>query len=503
ATHYRGSEITYRNISGCTYEIIVSQYFDCSGLITTPTTPGNLTFGPAASCTILQPTALTGWTLVSDEEVTPLENSLLIAGTNCSSSSSMIQGVRRLVFSREYDFCGNTCPVTVSLAGCCRSGLVTNLVNPQNTGHEVHMDMMAFGLSNQAPEWIDPSYTLIDLGLTTFTSLSAYDSDGDSLAYEFDTIYDSPGVPANFAPGYSVSNPISSSVFLGTQSGLLSAFPSFPIGDYALAVTVEEFRNGNLIGRYSRDMTVSVITGLTGADQNFFYQTNWFGNNYPPVNGTFVDSFTIETFVGNNLSIPFEIFSLNGPPETTAITWSQNLPGGVFYNYLTNQVNDTIIGLNPVVALDWTPTAPGRYSFVLKGTDLSHYVTSQNDRTFIIDVAPLPTCSLTVDIGLDSASFCAGDTIFSQVSGGPAPYTYLWSTAETGSKIAVFVSGTYILDVTDANNCTASDTIYVEVGDACVWPGDADNDGIANNFDLLALGLSYGFTGPVRDNASL
>ncbi|OWY20666.1 T9SS C-terminal target domain-containing protein [Sphingobacteriales bacterium UPWRP_1] len=57
-------------------------------------------------------------------------------------------------------------------------------------------------------------------------------------------------------------------------------------------------------------------------------------------------------------------------------------------------------------------------------------------------------------------------------------------------------------------------TIYVMPSDSdttivtpclwgCVWPGDADNNGIANNYDVLAIGLGYDLTGPTRTDASL
>ena len=36
-----------------------------------------------------------------------------------------------------------------------------------------------------------------------------------------------------------------------------------------------------------------------------------------------------------------------------------------------------------------------------------------------------------------------------------------------------------------------------------VWPGDANYDGVANNQDLLAIGLKYGYVGSARPNASL
>ncbi len=35
-----------------------------------------------------------------------------------------------------------------------------------------------------------------------------------------------------------------------------------------------------------------------------------------------------------------------------------------------------------------------------------------------------------------------------------------------------------------------------------VWPGDANSDGIANNQDILAIGIAYGFTGVSRPNAT-
>ena len=37
----------------------------------------------------------------------------------------------------------------------------------------------------------------------------------------------------------------------------------------------------------------------------------------------------------------------------------------------------------------------------------------------------------------------------------------------------------------------------------CVWPGDANYDGIVNNADLLSIGIGYGTTGPVRPNATI
>ena len=45
-------------------------------------------------------------------------------------------------------------------------------------------------------------------------------------------------------------------------------------------------------------------------------------------------------------------------------------------------------------------------------------------------------------------------------------------------------------------------TVYVQVGvncsEFCVWPGDANNDGVANHLDVLNIGYNYGRIGPER-----
>lgn len=51
--------------------------------------------------------------------------------------------------------------------------------------------------------------------------------------------------------------------------------------------------------------------------------------------------------------------------------------------------------------------------------------------------------------------------------------------------------------------CTSIIEDSVFITDCCVWPGDADNDGIVNNFDILPIGLHHGNTGLSRTSQTI
>jgi len=90
---------------------------------------------------------------------------------------------------------------------------------------------------------------------------------------------------------------------------------------------------------------------------------------------------------------------------------------------------------------------------------------------------PCLTNSPLVDLGDDQLVYfgynpMASADLTASVSGGTAPYTYLWSTGETTDVITVCPeeNTTYTVTVTDANGCEAIDDVEVEVVDVrCGW----------------------------------
>ena len=139
-------------------------------------------------------------------------------------------------------------------------------------------------------------------------------------------------------------------------------------------------------------------------------------------------------------------------------------------------------------------------------------VTDSLGCTLVInDTITQPAMALTCTISANSDTIHSSDTIhYGQdsltvhVSGGTPAYIYIWNTGDTRNPMPIWMCGNYVITVTDQNGCTATaNDSSVVCLDNYVWPGDANYDGIADNNDLLTIGVAYGATGSVRPNASL
>ncbi len=58
-------------------------------------------------------------------------------------------------------------------------------------------------------------------------------------------------------------------------------------------------------------------------------------------------------------------------------------------------------------------------------------------------------------------SNAANGTVLAQVSGGEAPYSFVWSNGENTPQIISLTSGNYTLTVTDLNGCTHSESVFL------------------------------------------
>lgn len=139
-----------------------------------------------------------------------------------------------------------------------------------------------------------------------------------------------------------------------------------------------------------------------------------------------------------------------------------------------------------------TPTTTSTYTIVGETNGCSDTLLT----TVIVNT--LPVLSIT-----PTNSICANSNAYLNVSGAN---TYTWNTGAITPSIVVTPTTTSIYTVTgtDINNCSSTQTVSVLVDNTCadIWPGDANSDGIADNLDVLELGLHYTQTGSPRASVS-
>ncbi len=121
------------------------------------------------------------------------------------------------------------------------------------------------------------------------------------------------------------------------------------------------------------------------------------------------------------------------------------------------------VGSGPFTYL-WTPgnstgtslsnLCPGIYS--VKITDVNGCNSILNDTI----IAPPALQSNAIIVNAPCGGQCNG-SISVAASGGTGPYSYSWSTGATGANISGLCVGSYIVSITDANNCSDFDTLLI------------------------------------------
>ncbi len=120
------------------------------------------------------------------------------------------------------------------------------------------------------------------------------------------------------------------------------------------------------------------------------------------------------------------------------------------FNWSTGATTQTITGLDP-----------GYYCVTIMDANLCGVVTCSTVADSVLNVAVAVT---------DAACNGAGGTATAIVSGGVAPYTYLWNTGDTTATIDSLPPGTYVVNVMDQAGCTASDSGSVQAaGGISAW----------------------------------
>ncbi len=154
--------------------------------------------------------------------------------------------------------------------------------------------------------------------------------------------------------------------------------------------------------------------------------------------------------------------------------------GSAPYSYMWN---------NSAVTQDLNNLCEGAYSVII--TDANGCTTTQGGT--ITEPAPANVLSVVSDFngfGVSCASACDG-SIEITPGGGTSPYVILWSNGETTTTITGLCAGTYTYTVTDANNCTVSNSIDLIAAPSVTVSGSVVS-GTCNTFCDGAINITIG-----------
>lgn len=369
ATHQMGADMEYSCLgkfgNAMRYKVTFSFYRNCrDGGSTSASAPTTVSLSaiPQACAGVGNVTA----TMVqipgkSGVEVSPLcPNQISQSGCNYSGSgNSPYPGVQVYKYEATIDLPLTCTNWKFQTTDCCRNGAINNIPNPGSTSLsiEAYVNQGTDPLTGQPYCNSSVTFTQLPVPFVCINNITNYnhgavDADGDSLVYTLINPLGDSYNPIGFNGGYSVSQPVrtnpSGTFKIDAATGQMTFMPGFIEAD-VLAVRVDEYRNGVLIGSTIRDIQVNVLTCNVSIPQPEPITS--------VVNGNQKDSITLQVCPGTQVSFDIKVIDPNGRNLTLSSSLQGNpspLPGANFTQVNVGSApNDTAIA-----RVTWLP-APG------------------------------------------------------------------------------------------------------------------------------------------------
>ena len=413
ATHNRAGEITYRHLSGYTYEFTVTTYtYRYSNANRSELT---VTWGDGS------------------ESVIPLltpPGHEVIEGTDYFHNTYV--GTHTFPGAGIYE---------ILMQDPNRNQGVNNIPNSVNVIFSIKTTMLigsSIG-SNNTPVLLNPPIDKAAKGHVFIHNPGAYDPDGDSLSYAITICTGANGEPIE---GY-VFPPATDTLEIDEVTGDLTWNTPAEVGVYNIAIFVEEWRKGIRIGRIARDMQIDV------------YDTD----DHVPETDSVPDYCVV---AGDSLYIPFHFTDADGDQM------QQSMFGGPFEaeNPAQFDIDSSSYGDLYSHFLWHTDCSHARkqpYQVVIRTEDITGDIDLSDITSFFIYVLHKPPENLETLPGLDtirlewSASNCgtaAGYKIYRKLGSGD--YTHhdceTGVPEYTGYEFLDFVTGQSTTHYTDDNH---------------------------------------------------
>lgn len=370
ASHAMGADLQYQCLGNNTYRIVLRFYRDCAG-IDAPT---------SVTVQLISPCAGTTSNLTLTKNVTvncpPGSQNACEVSQLCPSQLSQSAcnwtgpGVAPYPGVEVHEYVGNftfpsACPNwQIRFTECCRNNVVTNLQNPSGNNLSIEATLNNTIDPSTGQPYCNNSVSFTSLPVPFVCAQSdvtynnaAVDVDGDSTVYSLITPLGNSYAPMIFNTGWNVNNPVrtspANSFMFNTSTGQMNFTPAQQEID-VLAVKIEEYRNGVLVGSTMRDIQVSVLNcAITIPAQEPITNVQ---------NGNQVDSLSVQVCPGTPLQ--FDILCTDAANHNLTVTSNINatpssIPGAVMTQIGTG---DTV-----TARISWTPLPAdtGCHDFVL------------------------------------------------------------------------------------------------------------------------------------------
>ena len=271
ATHIVGGNLTYKHISGNTYQVRLTLRRDC--LLGSPEAQFD---DPASIGIFTSAGALATWLGNNGQLKIPFMTSDTLneyIRSDCGFEGTQVC-VHETIYQGNINLPERPGGYILAYQRCCRNATINNIVNPLETGstYWVAVTEKALTSKNTSPvfnEWPD---VYICANKPLVFDHSATDADGDSLVYKLCTPSiggtqanprpQPPGFPPysniQWAAPYSLNDMMGGTPLqIDSKTGVMTATPNL-VGQFLIGVCVEEYRNGVLLSIVRRDFQYNV-----------------------------------------------------------------------------------------------------------------------------------------------------------------------------------------------------------------------------------------------------